>query len=158
MEYHDNWLLKSSCFQFFGDGKYGLFLSQNVNGNMIFTDHWKVLVLNFSEMGNTVFFEPKSWLKYKIYWLQESSCFELFGDSKYGLFWAKKLMERWYLPGLFKLFMIFQDLGNMVFLAVLDNGLAHPDVPVLDWMEVILLPPNSTSITQLIDRVYVPAI
>ena len=100
MEYHDNWLLKSSCFQFFGDGKYGLFLSQNVNGNMIFTDHWKVLVLNFSEMGNTVFFEPKSWLKYKIYWLQESSCFELFGDSKYGLFWAKKLMERWYLPGL----------------------------------------------------------
>ena len=56
MEYHDNWLLKSSCFQFFGDGKYSLFLSQNVDGNMIFTDHWKVLVLNFSEMGNTVIF------------------------------------------------------------------------------------------------------
>ena len=54
--------------------------------------------------------------------------------------------------------MIFQDLGNMVFLAVLDNCLAHPDVPVLDWMELILLPPNSTSIAQLIDRVYVPAI
>ena len=61
------WLLKSSCFNLFGNGKYGLFLSQKVDGNMIFTDYWKVLVLNFSVMGNTVFF------------------------------WAKKLMERWYL-------------------------------------------------------------
>ena len=34
---------------------------------MIFTNYWKVLVLDFLEMGNTVFF------------------------------WAKKLMERWYL-------------------------------------------------------------
>ena len=34
---------------------------------MIFTDYWKGLVLNFSVMGNTVFF------------------------------WVKKLMERWYL-------------------------------------------------------------
>ena len=44
-----------------------VFLSQKVDGNMIFTDYWKVLVLNFLVMGNTVFF------------------------------WAKKLMERWYL-------------------------------------------------------------
>ena len=29
-----------------------------------------------------------------IYWLLRSSCFELFGDGKYGLFSAKKLMER----------------------------------------------------------------
>ena len=55
---------------------------------MIFTDYWKVLVLNFSVMGNTVFFS------------------------------AKKLMERWYLRGLFELSMIFQDLRNMVFRAV----------------------------------------
>ena len=48
-------------------------------------------------MENTVFFEPKSWWKYGIYWLLESSCFELFGDGKYGLFWGKKVMERWYL-------------------------------------------------------------
>ena len=27
----------------------------------------------------------------------KSSCFELFRDGKYGLFWAKKLMERWHL-------------------------------------------------------------
>ena len=61
------WLLKSSCFELFDDGKYGLFLSQEVDGKMIFTGYWKVLVLNFSVMGNTVFF------------------------------WVKKLMERWYL-------------------------------------------------------------
>ena len=44
-----------------------VFLSQNVDRNMIFTDYWKVLVLIFSGMGNTVFS------------------------------WAKKFMERWYL-------------------------------------------------------------
>ena len=49
------WLLKSSSFNLFGNGKYGLFLSHNVDGNMIFTDYWKVLVLTFSEMGNTIF-------------------------------------------------------------------------------------------------------
>ena len=43
------------------------FLSQKVDGNMIFTDYFKVLVLNFLVMGNTVFFL------------------------------VKKLMERWYL-------------------------------------------------------------
>ena len=43
------------------------FLSQKVDGKMIFPDYWKVLVLNFSVMGNMVFF------------------------------WAKKLMVRWYL-------------------------------------------------------------
>ena len=37
-----------------------VFLSQKVDGNMIFTDHRKVLVLIISGMGNTVFFEPKS--------------------------------------------------------------------------------------------------
>ena len=81
-------LLKSSCSELFEDGKYNLFLSQKVDGKIIFTDYWKVLVLNFSDMGKTVFS------------------------------WAKKLMERWYLLGLYELSMIFQDLGNMVFRAV----------------------------------------
>ena len=88
-KYDIYWLLKSSCFNLFGNGKYGLFLSQKVDGNMIFTDYWKVLVLNFLVMGNTVFFS------------------------------AKKLMERWYLHRLFELSMIFQDFGNMVFRAAL---------------------------------------
>ena len=44
-----------------------VFFSKKVDGNMIFTDYWKVLALIFSGMGNTVFS------------------------------WAKKLIERWYL-------------------------------------------------------------
>ena len=32
------------------------FLSQEVDGKMIFTVYWEVAVLNFSVMGNTVFF------------------------------------------------------------------------------------------------------
>ena len=57
---------------------------------MIFTGYWKVLVLNFSVIGNTVFFESRSWWKDDIYWLLWSSCFELFVDGKYGFFSAKK--------------------------------------------------------------------
>ena len=81
-------IMKVSCFELFRDGKYSLFLSQKVDGKIIFTGYWKVLVLNFSVMGNTVFFS------------------------------AKKIMERWYLFGLFELSMIFQDLENMGFCAV----------------------------------------
>ena len=65
------------------------FLSQEVDRKIIFTGYWEVHILNFSVMGRTVFFS------------------------------AKKLMERWYLLGLFELSMIFQDLGNMVFRAVI---------------------------------------
>ena len=118
MEYHVYWLLKSSCFELSRDGKYGLFwakklmerlyllitgkflfwtflkweiwyfLSLKNSGTMIFTDYWKVLVLNFLEMGNAVFF------------------------------WSGKLIQRWYLLGLFELSKIFQDLENIVFCAV----------------------------------------
>ena len=68
-----------------------VFLSQKVDGNMIFTDYWKVLVLIFSKMGNIVFS------------------------------WAKNLTERWYLliAGKFLLwtfrFLIFSETGNTVF-------------------------------------------
>ena len=36
---------------------------------MIFTGYWKVFRLNFSMMGNAVFFQPKSWCKNDIYLL-----------------------------------------------------------------------------------------
>ena len=39
MEINGNKLMKSSsCFQLFGDRKYGLFFSQKVDGKKIFTD------------------------------------------------------------------------------------------------------------------------
>ena len=44
-----------------------------------------------------VFFKTKSWWKYDTYWLLKSSCFELFTNGKYGLFWDKKLLKRSYL-------------------------------------------------------------
>ena len=98
-----------------------VFLSQKIDGNMIFTGYWKVLVLTFSEIGNTVFswakklteicllitgkflfwtfrwleirsfFESRSWWKDDIYWLLRSSCFELFSDGKYGVFFSQKV-------------------------------------------------------------------
>ena len=95
MEYHVYWLLKSSCFELSGDGKYSLFWDKKWMENDIYWllesscfALWKVLVLNFSQLGNTVFF------------------------------WAKTLMERWYLLSLFELSKIFQDMGDMVFRAV----------------------------------------
>ena len=59
-------LLKFLCWNFRRWKIQSLF-SQKVDGNLVFTDYWKFLVLNFSEMGNTVFF------------------------------WAKELTKRWYL-------------------------------------------------------------
>ena len=57
---------KKPLFWIFRGWKIRSSLSQKVDGN-IFMYYWKVLVLNFSGMGNTVFF------------------------------WDKKLMKRWYL-------------------------------------------------------------
>ena len=115
------WLLKSSCFDLFENGKYGLFLCQKLDGKMIFTDYWKLLFWTFrwweirfflsQEVdGNMVFtdywkllfwtfwwceirsfFESRSWWKDDIYWLLRSSCFEFFGDGKYGLFFIQKV-------------------------------------------------------------------
>ena len=62
-KYDIYWLLKSSYRELFRNGKYGLVMSQNADGKMIFTDYWKVLVLNFSVMANKTFFQPKIWLE-----------------------------------------------------------------------------------------------
>ena len=42
-----------SCIEFL-EVENMVFLSQKVDGNMIFTDQWKVLVLIISGMGTTV--------------------------------------------------------------------------------------------------------
>ena len=65
-----------------------------MDGKIIFTGYGEVIILNFSVMGNAIFFL------------------------------SKKLMERWYLLGLglFELSMNFQDdLGNTAFLAETTN-------------------------------------
>ena len=71
--------------------------------NTTFTNYWKVLVLNFPEMGNTVFFEPKSWWKDDICWLgywkvlaldfleiKNTVLFESKSWSKDGIYWLLK--------------------------------------------------------------------
>ena len=97
MEYQVYWLLKSSCFEFFGDWKYGLFRVKKLMEIWYLLITEKFLFWTFLGMKNTVFFKSKSWWKDYIYWLLKSSRFELFGDGKYGLFRVKKLMEIWYL-------------------------------------------------------------
>ena len=89
-------LLESSCFELFGDEKYGFLLIQKVDVRLYFLQHeipcffeyGIVLVLDFSEIGNAI------------------------------TFWSKKFMESWYFLDIFEILMIFQDLRNMVFCAV----------------------------------------
>ena len=54
------WLIKVLVLNFSVLGKYGLLLSQEVDGKIIFTGYREFLVLNFSVMGNTVFFSAKT--------------------------------------------------------------------------------------------------
>ena len=54
MEYHIYWLLKSPCFELFGDGKHGLFLAK------MLTQRWYLFSLFerfmiFQDLGNTIF-------------------------------------------------------------------------------------------------------
>ena len=93
-----------------------VFLSQKVDGNMIFTDYWKVLVIIFSGMGNTAFFEPKSWWKYGIYWSLKRSCFEHFGDGQYGRFFIQEVDGKMIFTDYWKgLVLNFSVMGNTVF-------------------------------------------
>ena len=116
----DDIYLKVLILTFSGMGNTVLFLSQK------FMEIWYLLITEKSLFWTfwwweiRSFFQSRSWWKDDIYWLLRSSCFELFGDGKYGLFSAKMLIERWYLLDLFELSMIFQDLGNMVFRTVLE--------------------------------------
>ena len=74
------------------------FLSLKVDVKMIFTDYWKVLVLIFLMMGNTVFFWVKKLMEKMIftdYWKVLVLNFSVVGNTVF--FWVKKLMERWYL-------------------------------------------------------------
>ena len=95
------------------------FWATKVNGIVIFIDYWKVLALNFSEIDNTVFFEPKSWWKDDIYWLLKSSCFELFRDRKYGLSFSQKVDGKMVFTWSFWAFHDIPGLGKYVFRTVL---------------------------------------
>ena len=125
-----------------------VFLSQKIDGN-IFTDYWKVLLLTFSGMGNTVSFWAKKsmerwyllitekvlfwtfrWWEIRSFLSQEFDGKMIFTGywevlllnfSVIGntVFFSAKKLMERSLHGLFELSMIFQDFGNMVFRAVI---------------------------------------
>ena len=96
------------------------FLSQKVDGKMLFTDYWKVLVLNFSVIGKAIFFSVEKLMERWYLLTNEKFLFWTLRRWEIRSFFsAKKLMKRWYILGLFEISMIFRDLGNMVFRTVL---------------------------------------
>ena len=67
--------------------------------NTIFTVYWEVLVLDFSEIGNTycLFWSRKLMERWYLLIAEKFLLFWTFLRWKIRSLWAKKLMERWYL-------------------------------------------------------------
>ena len=96
------------------------FLSQKVDGKMLFTDYWKVLVLNFSVIGKMVFFWVKKLMERWYLLTNEKFLFWILRRWEIRSFLSQKVDEKMiYILGLFEISMIFWDLGNMVFRTVL---------------------------------------
>ena len=90
----------------------------SLSWNIMFTDYCKALVLNFSEMENTVFVWAKKLMEIWYLLTTEKFLFWTFCWWVTRSFFSQKLMDRWYLLGIFELSIIAQDLWNMVFRAV----------------------------------------
>ena len=159
------WLLKSYCFEPFRYGKYGLFwdkklrkrylliiemflfwtfrgwkirpfLRQKVDGKIIFTGYWKVLVLSFSVMENFLRQKFNGKMIFTDYWnvlvlgYQKVPVlsFSLMGNT---VFFYKK--GNFYV--VFLSFLILQDPGNTAFRAVINSicsdELLHTEVSQL---------------------------
>ena len=83
------WLLRSSCFEFFRDRKYGLFWAKRLMEIWYLLIIEKFLFLTFRKW-EIRFFSAKNWWKDDNYGLLKSSCFTFFDDGKYGLFISEK--------------------------------------------------------------------
>ena len=90
----ERWYLlnsEKSCFEVFRDEIYGLFLSQKLMERWYLLITGKFFYWTFRRWEIRSFFEPKSWWKHDINWSLKSSCLELFGDGKYGIFFSEKV-------------------------------------------------------------------
>ena len=87
---------KGPLFWIFRTWKIRSFLGQKGDGN-IFTGYWKVLVLNFSGLGNTVFLRQKVDGKIIFTDYLKVLVLNFSGMGNTVFFWGKKSMERWYL-------------------------------------------------------------
>ena len=92
-------------FELFGGGKYGLLLGQAVDEKMIFAGYREVPVLNISVMGNTIFFQPKSWWKVDNFLI-------FLSFSWYSRAWKMRIFVQWSV--ILSLFhgLIFPEIGN----------------------------------------------
>ena len=78
------------------------------------TELKSVFFFNFLKMKN-VFFEKRCWKKDDIYWLLKVSCFEIFGDEKYDLFFSQKVDRKMVLTWSFWAFYDIPGLGKYGF-------------------------------------------
>ena len=93
-----------------------VFLCQKVDGNMIFTDYWKVLALTFSEMRNTVFSWAKTLIERLYLLITEKVLFELLGDGKYGLYLSQGVDGKMIFTSYWEVLVLnFLEMGNTVF-------------------------------------------
>ena len=90
----------------------------SLSWNIMFTDYCKALVLNFSEMENSVFVWAKKLMEIWYLLITEMFLFWTFRWWVIRSFFSQKLMDRWYLLGISELSIIVQDLENIVFRAV----------------------------------------
>ena len=90
-KYDIYWLLKSSCFDLSRIGNTVFFGAKKLieRRYLLITEEFLFWTFRWWEIRS--FFESRSWWKDDIYWLLKSSCFELFGDGKYGLFFSQKV-------------------------------------------------------------------
>ena len=90
-------IAKEPLFWIFRVWKIRSFLSQKIGGNMIFTDYWKVIALNFSGGGKYSLSLRQRFNGKMIF----TDCWKVLvlkfsGMGNTVFFWGKKFMERWY--------------------------------------------------------------
>ena len=79
-----------------------------ITGKFLFWTFWWLEIRSF--------FESRRWSKDDIYWLLWISCFELFGDGKYGLFFSRKVDGKMIFTWSFLAFHDIPGLGKYGFL------------------------------------------
>ena len=88
----------------FSEMRNAVFLCQKVDGNMVFTDYWKGLVLNFLVIGNTVFFRVKKLIERLYLLVTEKFLFWTFRWWKIRSFFQPK---SWWKDDIYLVFLSF---------------------------------------------------
>ena len=112
------YLLNTEKFLFWSFWEWEIrpFLSQKAAGKMIFTDHWKVLVLTFSGIGNMVFFWVKKLMQRWDLLITGKFLFWSFREWKIRSFLNQKVDQKMIFTGNWEVLVLnFSVLGNTAF-------------------------------------------